>query len=98
MRLIGSVDNEKKAFTFYSVLLSEGIHTTYETYFDKELEKNRVHIWVYEEDEIERAVELLEEFNANPEDPKFANVEFPVVPPQPPDLIAEKKEEETKIT
>ncbi|NGX37978.1 MAG: hypothetical protein K1000chlam2_01147, partial [Chlamydiae bacterium] len=29
MRLIGTVENEKQAFVFYSFLLNEGIHCTY---------------------------------------------------------------------
>lgn len=90
MRLIGRLENEKKAFTFYSYLLSEGIHSTYERKGDG------VQIWIYEEDQIENATEALEAFKANPKDPRFGSVEFPQVPPQPPDLIAEKKEEERK--
>ncbi|NGX38584.1 MAG: hypothetical protein K1000chlam2_01758, partial [Chlamydiae bacterium] len=62
------------------------------TQFDEELKKNVVSIWIYEEDAIDRAIEYLEEFKDHPEDPKFAKVEFPVVPPQPPDLIAQQRE------
>lgn len=92
MRLIGNVKNEKQAFLFYSFLLGEGIHCTYE--IDKAEQKNVVLIWVYEEDQIERAEAYLEEFKANPNDPKFTKVEFPEAPPVPPDHIAEPKKPE----
>ncbi len=92
MRLIGNVKNEKQAFLFYSFLLTEGIHCTYEV--DKDQQKNVVLIWVYEEDQIERAEGYLEAFKANPADPKFAKVEFPESPPVPPDHIAESKKKE----
>lgn len=92
MRLIGNVKNEKQAFLFYSFLLGEGIHCTYEV--DKDQQKNVVLIWVYEEDQIERAEAYLEEFKANPSDPKFTKVEFPESPPVPPDHIAEPKKKE----
>ncbi|MBS0630216.1 MAG: rhomboid family intramembrane serine protease [Verrucomicrobia bacterium] len=89
MRLIGNVKNEKQAFLFYSFLLGEGIHCTYE--IDKAEQKNVVLIWVYEEDQIERAEAYLEEFKNNPNDPKFTKVEFPEAPPVPPDHIGEPK-------
>lgn len=96
MRLIGHVKNEKQAFLFYSFLLGEGIHCTYE--IDKDQQKNVVLLWVYEEDQIERAEAYLEEFKNNPQDPKFARVEFPEAPPVPPDHLAQPKktEEEEK--
>lgn len=87
MRLIGSVESEKQAFVLYSYLLTEEIHSTYEQQGDA------VSIWVYEEEQVGRATMILEEFKANPQDPKFAQVEFPKAPPQSPDLIAEPEEE-----
>lgn len=96
MRLIGKLANEKQAFVFYSYLLKEGIHSTYEKEVDREKKTQVVSIWIYEEDQIEKAEELLAEFQANPKAPKFASIEFPEAPPQPPDLIAEQKEEEAR--
>ncbi|NGX60234.1 MAG: Rhomboid protease GlpG [Chlamydiae bacterium] len=96
MRLIGSVDNEKKAFVFYSFLLSEGIHSTYDKVYDQQEGREIVSIWIYEEDQIERAESYLADFKQNSEDPKYVKVEFPVAPPQPPDLFAEEKEGEKK--
>jgi hypothetical protein len=90
MRLIGHLENEKQAFTLYSYLLSEGIHSTYEK------EADGFSIWIYEEDEIEKAQALLAEFKSNPSDPKYGKIEFPTAPPQPPDKITEQKEPEKK--
>lgn len=96
MRLIGKLENEKQAFVFYSYLLSEGIHSTYETAYDPEEKKHVVSIWIYEEDEVEKAQQYLKEFKQNPSDPRFVKVEFPQAPPQPPDTIAEAKSSEEK--
>lgn len=94
MRLIGNVKNEKQAFLFYSFLLGEGIHCTYEV--DKDQQKNVVLIWVYEEDQIERAEAYLEEFKANPQDPKFIRAEFPETPPVPPEHLAQTRKSEVE--
>lgn len=93
MRLIGSVDNEKQAFVFYSFLAQAGIHSTYEPYFNPESKKEEIHIWVYEEEAVEQAMGWLEEFKADPKDPRFAEIQLPFTPPQPPDLIAEQRRE-----
>lgn len=92
MRLIGSLNSEKQAFILYSVFLEEGIHSTYEVSQNPKTETQKVAIWIYEEDAIERALELYEEYKANPEDPKYSKIEFPAVLPQPPDLIARQSE------
>jgi GlpG protein len=96
MRLIGTIENERKAFVFYSFLLSHGIHSTYEKQRNPETGEEEVSIWIYEEDATEIAVSLLQEFKENPSDPKFANVAFPKAPPQPPDRIAERMEKKPK--
>lgn len=96
MRLIGTLGNEKQAFIFYSFLLEVGIHSTYERFTDPETKKEGVRVWIYEEDEIEKALLFLEEYKANPQDPRFVNVEFPPAPPLHPDLIAEQKLAELK--
>lgn len=90
MRLIGTVKNEKQAFTVYALLLQEGIHGSYEK------EGDQVAIWIYEEDGLERAQELLAAYKADPDSPIFAKVAVPAAPPLPPDLIAEKKSEEAR--
>lgn len=69
MRLIGSVANEQQAFTFYSYLQSKQIDGLYET---TQINDQFVYqIWVFDEDQFDRAKELLEKFNANPQDPEF---------------------------
>lgn len=93
MRLIGTLDSEKQAFTFYSFLLQQGIHSTYEV-VQSDAKKDRVLFWIYEEDEIELAKALLEEFKLHPNDPRYANTEYPPTPPQPPDFIATDKQKE----
>lgn len=94
MRLIGTVENEKQAFIFYSYLLQMNIHSTYEPYTDPDTKKEEIRIWVYEEDAVFDAIAWLEEFKQNPQGPRFADIPLPFVPPQPPDLIAEIKKEE----
>ncbi len=90
MRAIGHVENEKMAFRLYSYLLQIGIHSSYEW------EGDHVVIWIYEEDELDRASEILTFFKENPDSPEFANIPFPEAPPQPPDRIAEPTPEAPK--
>jgi len=96
VRLIGSVENEKQAFIFYSFLLQMGIHSTYEPYTDSSTKKEEIHLWVYEEEFVDQAISLLEEFKQSPSDPRFADIPLPFTPPQPPDLIAERYAEREK--
>lgn len=83
MRLIGTLDNEKEAFTFYSFLLKKGIRNTYEPFYDPVAKKEEVRIWVYDEDDLEIASELLENFKKDPSDPKFHEIALKIVPPPP---------------
>lgn len=87
MRIIGEVDTQRQAFVFYSFLLEQGIHSSYEP------DENGKHrIWIYEEEKLELAKQLLQEYKDNPRDPRFVDIEFPIAPPQAPDRIAEKRE------
>lgn len=70
------------------------VHSTYEPHVDSETKKEEIRIWVYEEDSIPNALQWLQEFKANPQDPRFSDIPLPFTPPQPPDLIAERKREE----
>ncbi len=83
MRLIGSLDNEKQAFHFYSYLHKIGIRSTYEPFLDEESNKESVRIWVFDEEDMDQALEALEEFKKHPSDPKFIDVEAPLILPQP---------------
>ncbi|NGX39456.1 MAG: Rhomboid protease GlpG [Chlamydiae bacterium] len=93
MRLIGNLENEKKAFVFYSVLLKEGIESTYEK---STKTGEEVSIWIYDEDQINRAMALFDEYHDYPESSKFANIPNPPTPPQPPNLSEERKREEAQ--
>lgn len=66
MRLICTIQDEKEnpyAFAYY--LSSQGIDCQCE-----EMDEG-VRVWVYDEDQIERAREIYEEFSQSPEDPRF---------------------------
>ncbi len=69
MRIIGELDTEKKAYTFYSFLLKEGVKGTYEAVSD-----SQYRIWVDEEDDLPKALEWFEKFQENPDDPVFKDV------------------------
>jgi GlpG protein len=71
MRLIGAVDEEKKAYLFSSFLAKEGIKNNYESYIDPKTNQQRFRIWVEEEEDFDRAVSLFEDFERDPDDPKF---------------------------
>lgn len=67
MRLIGTVHTEKEAFAFYAFLLKEGVPSLYEP-----APNTREYcVWVYEEDDVERALEWFEEFKKAPEEARF---------------------------
>lgn len=83
MRLIGSLDNEKQAFHFYAYLHKMGIRSTYEPFYDEQTKKESVRIWVYDEEDMDLAIEALEEYKKHPSDSKFADVEPPLILPQP---------------
>ena len=91
MRLIGAVETEKKAFIVYSILLEEGIHSRYEKGFDNRENCENFLIWIYEEDQIKRAEEILETYKQKPEDPRYTEIQFPQKPPPPPNTIAESQ-------
>ncbi|MBS0652564.1 MAG: hypothetical protein JSR39_03460, partial [Verrucomicrobia bacterium] len=71
MRLIGTFDTEKEAYTLYSFLLKEGVQNVYEPFQDEQQHKKRYRIWVFDEDDLARAIEWLEKFQENPHAPEF---------------------------
>lgn len=91
MRLIGSVESEKKAFVLYSVFLEKGIHSTYERGFDDEKNQETVLIWIYEEDQVEKALKIFESYKINPEDPKYSKIQPPQTPPLSPKAIVRSR-------
>ncbi|MBY0530125.1 MAG: rhomboid family intramembrane serine protease [Rhabdochlamydiaceae bacterium] len=79
MRLIGSFDTEKQAYTLYSLLLKEGIQNTYEPFVDNETHAKRYRIWVYEENDLDTAISWVEKYKQHPEDPQFQQIETPLI-------------------
>lgn len=76
MRLIGTFNDESKARVFSAFLAQEGVANECEiltnTSWDSPDYGTRTsRIWVYEEDQSTKATEWLEQFNNNPQDPRF---------------------------
>ncbi len=67
MRLIGEIADLAQAEKFVSYLLTQGVKSK------AEAEDGQFEIWVKEEDLVERATGLLNEFLANPALPKYQN-------------------------
>ena len=65
MRLIGHLENDKDARRFGDFLYVQGIETEFER------EGNQWAIWVRSDDQVATASNLLKEFCANPNDPKY---------------------------
>src|SRR3989338_1796285 len=95
MRLVGDIEEERKAYLFYSFLSKQGIESTYEPFADPLSQKKSYHIWVYEEEQVEKAQLWLEEFKKDPQSLPFAEMKASLPPPEPPRplLIEEPKEE-----
>ena len=70
MRRIGEFDQEKSALKFWSFLKGQGIDSTLE----KDDDDHKWSIWVAEEDKIERSIEELRAFLADPEAKKFISI------------------------
>jgi GlpG protein len=65
MRVIGHLDNDKDARTFGDFLYVQGIEN------EAERDGERWALWVHSDDHIPDASKLLQEFRANPKDPRF---------------------------
>ncbi len=85
MRLIGTFETEKEAYSFYSLLLKEGIQNIYEPCAEEKTGAKQYRIWVYDEDDLESALDWLKRYKENPGDPKFQGLEIPpsTAPPSP---------------
>lgn len=70
MRRIGEFDQEKSALKFWSFLKGQGIDSTLE----KDDDDQKWSIWVAEEDKIDRSIEELRAFLADPEAKKFISI------------------------
>lgn len=67
MRQIGNVANARDASRLVDYLAAQGIRAR----SDAQATDDGIAIWSYEEDQRERATELLTEFNQNPADPRY---------------------------
>lgn len=94
MRLIGSFETEKEAYAFYSFLLKEGMQNIYEPFSDEKTGQKQYRIWIYDEDNLDEAIEWLKRYKENPNDPQFVNIEIPIVATPPPPNYAEISEKE----
>lgn len=66
MRLIESFDDERKAMAFYALLRKEGIDVQCEGSEDAASRKMKFSLWIVKEDDVDRALNLYEEFSKNP--------------------------------
>ncbi len=80
MRLIGTIEDQHQARIFYAFLIGEEIESYCEPLPDSDGSK----FWVIYEDKLESAKHWLEEFQKNPEDPRFK------IEPHPIDRMGEK--------
>lgn len=85
MRLIGTFQTEKEAYSFYSFLLKEGIQNIYELAPEEKMGEKQYRIWVYDEEDLQAAEEWLKAYRENPRDPRFLGLDAPTVatPPSP---------------
>src|SRR3984957_7978621 len=65
MRVIGHLDGESMARAFGDYLFAQGIEN------EIEADKDGWAIWIHEEGELERAKAEMNEFRANPANPKY---------------------------
>ena len=76
MRLIGQIKGEEQAYAFTSFLTQEDIECTYDPL--KSADEPTFEIWVMHEDDIEMAQHWLQEYQKNPEDPRFETKGHPL--------------------
>lgn len=76
MRLIYTSQDKKKSTLFSEYLLSKGIENTLEIHTNNDWGSHDYalavcRIWVTDEDQVEDALKLLEQFESNPDDPRY---------------------------
>lgn len=71
MRQIGTLSNENQASRFSNYLKSIGIGSSFDGSFDATNGYMSYHIWVQDEDRLQEATHIFEEFQKNPSHPKF---------------------------
>ena len=83
MRLIATSHDEKRAQKFSAFLSKEGIDNQLDVqkgsdWGSEEYGQLQYRIWIFNEDEVDRAKKFWEEFEENPEDEKFAVERKPI--------------------
>lgn len=90
MRLIGAIDDDRKGILFSQFLEKKGIHHQIEILTDRDWGSHdygttKCNIWISDEDQVDEAMQWLDFFKQNPDDPIFiqaSKVELPPLPPQ----------------
>ena len=67
MRLIASFEEEKRAYALYSLLLKANIESVYETLEDSSKKSIKYPVWIVNEEDIDRALDIYETFEKDPE-------------------------------
>jgi GlpG protein len=71
MREIGILAHENEARRFSNFLKSQGIESSFDVSFEPRTGQMSYQIWVQEEDRLEEAAKIFDEFVKAPSDPKF---------------------------
>ncbi len=88
MRLIHTLNDQKKARVISSFLASEGIDNELEIITNTDWGSTgygdvTCKIWIVDEDLVSKAQEWIKTFDANPDDPRFQKAPLPIVPATP---------------
>ena len=97
MRLVGQLSNENDARRICNYLRTQDIQNNCEVSFDPQSGRMGYQLWIHDEDRIEKASKILEEFHKNPLDEKF-NAPEPEPKPQPAEVIEEEAVEQPPPT
>lgn len=109
MRLIGTIENEVQGKQFSAFLEKEGIRNQCDLVLNKDWGSAHYgtplcKIWVIDEDQIQEAQTLLDEFKSDPDNPRFIPVTIdvgtPIIEifqPHPPQRPKEQVQESEKI-
>ncbi len=92
MRLLKKFEKEKLARKFSYFLQKEEIESTIEMDMDEKTSKFFYDLWIHDEDKLQIAESYLQEFEKDPENPKF-NVSLEVFSDKLPEEIKETREE-----
>lgn len=83
MRLISTLDDQKKAFTLASYLKQQGIENQLEVHTntdwgDPDYGTTTCRVWILEEDQVDKAMEITQEFEQDSDNPKYRNLKIDV--------------------